>query len=79
MRDNERIAAVLAALGAFWLQHPDLRLGQLIQGAFDAANTASATRTHAAILLPNSGLWNAEDETILLGLRQLQKNFGRHP
>lgn len=30
MRDPNRIPEVLKALSAYWYQHPDLRLGQLL-------------------------------------------------
>lgn len=33
MRDPERIDAVLAAIREVWVQHPDMRLGQIIASA----------------------------------------------
>lgn len=30
MRNEERIPEILSALEAYWYEHPDLRLGQLI-------------------------------------------------
>lgn len=32
-RDKKRIPKVLAALGELWLEHPDLRLGQIMGNA----------------------------------------------
>ncbi len=33
MRDPERIPAVLEAIKTFWVNHPDMRLGQIIGNA----------------------------------------------
>lgn len=33
MRDPERIVKVLQEIAVFWLAHPDLRLGQILQMA----------------------------------------------
>lgn len=33
MRDTERIPRILKKLQVIWLEHPDLRLGQLIENA----------------------------------------------
>ncbi len=30
MRDPKRIPEILAALGEYWMNHPDLRLGQIV-------------------------------------------------
>lgn len=33
MRDAERIPKILAALGEYWMNNPDLRLGQIMGNA----------------------------------------------
>jgi len=33
MRDPNRIPTILAALGEYWMNHPDLRLGQIVSNA----------------------------------------------
>jgi hypothetical protein len=34
MRDKKRIPKIIKELEKIWLEHPDLRLGQLIQNCF---------------------------------------------
>ncbi len=33
MRDPERIERILAILRVYWLQYPDMRLGQIVENA----------------------------------------------
>lgn len=33
MRDQQRIPKLLSAIGELWMEHPDLRLGQIMSNA----------------------------------------------
>jgi uncharacterized protein YihD (DUF1040 family) len=56
-RDPERIGVVIQELAAYWSQHPDLRLGQLV---VNASRTAGVDDAYAV-----------EDDRLLDGLRTL--------
>lgn len=58
MRDPNRIPKMLEELEVAWLEHPDMRLGQLIlnlaRGSVDIA--------------PMNHLWNLEDDEFLVDM-----------
>ena len=60
MRDPERITHILQKLERYWVQHPDLRLGQLIENA-----KAMATRSEI-------DTFYVEDDVMERGLDALQ-------
>lgn len=41
MRDPARIDRILARLRAYWVTHPDLRLGQIVVNAIPSVSTSS--------------------------------------
>ncbi len=63
MRDPARIDVVLAAIREVWLQHPDMRLGQII-----------ASSTRKCILCP--GIFYVEDDELL---KKIQDTFKDQP
>lgn len=59
MRDPNRIDPILQAIGEYWKQHPDMRLGQLIENlAYMAGETDDA--------------FYVEDGKLMEGLMQLE-------
>lgn len=56
MRDSDRIKPILQLVGEIWMQHPDLRLGQLLVNAIRPTS-------------PVPEVFHAEDDKILDGLR----------
>lgn len=62
MRNIDRIDPALDQLRAVWLANPDLRLGQLVLNAADAASAGGVT--------PCPGLFYMEDAALLSGLTE---------
>jgi len=62
MRDPNRIDSVLAAIREVWVQHPDMRLGQLIVNAVQPAS-------------PNVETFHTEDFPLVTKLENLQKRL----
>jgi uncharacterized protein YihD (DUF1040 family) len=56
VRDPKRIEPILRLLGEIWMQHPDLRLGQLLVCAIRPSD-------------PVPEVFYAEDDKLLDGLR----------
>lgn len=56
MRDPERIVKVLQEVALFWIDHPDLRLGQII------SNASSSIKN-------NSDPYYMEEEELIVALR----------
>ena len=60
MRDPKRIPALIDRLKRFWLDNPDLRLGQIMMIAGNEMEYGS-------------DIWNIEDEELISALENLQK------
>ena len=60
MRDSKRIPALIDRLKRFWLDNPDLRLGQIMMIAGNEMEYGS-------------DIWNIEDEELISALENLQK------
>lgn len=64
MRDPNRIPEVLAALGLYWMNHPDLRLGQIVVNACGGPMT----------MAEDVDVFNVEDDVLLRKLEHDNKN-----
>lgn len=65
MRDPRRIAEVLNELGTYWMNNPDLRLGQIV------VNMNSMTPT--GMRGGSNDPFNTEDDEMLEALREANK------
>lgn len=61
MRDPNRIKFIMKEIEEYWIQHPELRLGQII---------ANCVRAYDGRL--NCDPFYIEDEALLVGLHKLQ-------
>ncbi len=61
MRDPNRINFIMKEIEEYWVQHPELRLGQII---------ANCVRAYDGIL--NCDPFYIEDEALIVGLHKLQ-------
>lgn len=65
MRDPRRIAEVLNELGTYWMNNPDLRLGQIV------VNMNGMTPT--GMRCGSNDPFNTEDDEMLEALREANK------
>ena len=61
MRDPNRIKSIIEEIEEYWVQHPELRLGQII---------ANCIRAYDGRL--NCDPFYIEDEALMVGLHKLQ-------
>lgn len=76
MRDPNRIPEILKVLERVWTQHPDLRLGQLI----DVANVyywrhVEKDKRRYRSLIPH--IFDIEDVQLIQGLEALEKDTNK--